>query len=293
MPVLWPAASVAAMTSMLPLGPPDLQIALGTDASVSSDGWLVRELLLPSWLDGPPGILQGGLAAGLLVGIARSADRFGAPLTALDARLHAPTPLGRTLQADVRAGDAAATYDVRTRDGDRVLVSGTVELAGHDPAPRAYDLLELARVPLPAPQPQDAYPTCWVCGPEPRHGTGLRLHPAYRGGDVVTPFVADDVLGDDRGVIDPLVVSAVLDCPTAWASMAAVHDRGDQGALLAGYHLRFFRDAPVMEPLRTVARMDDVDGRKVRARSALVDEDGVTYAVAAALQVSVPTIPSR
>jgi hypothetical protein len=41
-----------------------------------------------------------------------------------------------------------------------------------------------------------------------------------------------------------------------------------------------------------VARIDDVDGRKLRARSALVDEDGVTYAVASALQISVGEIPS-
>lgn len=102
------------------------------------------------------------------------------------------------------------------------------------------------------------------------------------------PWVADEELGDDRGVADPLVVSAVLDCPSVWACMHEVEALDMAGPLLAGFHLSFYRDAPVMEPLRTVARFDRADGRKLSARSALVDEDGVTYAVAAALQVAVP-----
>jgi hypothetical protein len=279
-------------TTMLPIGPAVLGLRLGVDATISSDGWLVRDLLTPLGLDGPPGILQGGFAAGITADIARAADRFGAPLTAIDARLHAPTPLGVTLQARVRATDAAATYEVETRDGDQLLVSATVELAGHDPSPRAFDLLELATGPLPEPEPQHAFPTCWVCGPEPVHPHGQRLHPRFRGHDVVVPFIGEDELTDARGMVDGLVVSAILDCPTVWASMHHVRGRGDMGALLAGYHLRMFADAPPMEPLRTVARMDDADGRKIRARSALVDEDGVTYAVASAFQISVGGVPS-
>jgi hypothetical protein len=277
---------------MLPIGPAVLGLRLSADATISPDGWLVRDLVTPVGLDGPPGILQGGFAAGITADIARAADRFGAPLTAIDARLHAPTPLGATLQARVRATVAAATYEVETRDRDQLLVSATVELAGHDPSPRAFDLLELATGPLPEPEPQHAFPTCWVCGPEPVHPHGQRLHPRFRGHDVVVPFIGEDELTDQRGMVDGLVVSAILDCPTVWASMHHVRARGDVGALLAGYHLRVFADAPPMEPLRTVARMDDADGRKIRARSALVDEDGVTYAVASAFQISVGGVPS-
>lgn len=281
------------MTTLLPTGPPDLGLELSADATVSTDGWLVRELHVPLGLDGPPGILQGGFAAGLCVPIARAADPHGAPLTSLDARLHAPTPMGRTLQARVRASDAAARYEVETRDGDTLLVSAEVELAGHEPVARAFDLLELAGVPVPPPTPQHAFPTCWVCGPEPTHPLGQRLHPRYHGDDTVAiPWVADDVLADGRGMIDPVVVSAVLDCPTVWASMGHVRSLGHRGALLAGYHLTMFRDAPTMEVLRTVARFDGADGRKIRARGALVDDEGVTYAVSSALHISVPEVPS-
>lgn len=277
--------------STLWAGPPDLGMELGADTTVS-DGWLVRDLVAPPGLDGPPGILQGGLSAGVAIAIARAVDVHGAPVTAVDARLYAPTPLGRTLQARVRPSTGAARYEVETRDEDTLLVAAEVELAGHDPAPQAADLAELATVPLPVAQPQDAFPTCWVCGPEPTHPLGQRLHPRHRGeGVVVNPWVADEPLGDPHGVIDPLVVAAVLDCPTVWAAIHHIHALGHTGALLAGYHLRLFRDAPVMEPLRTVARLDDVDGRKIRARGALVDEDGVTYAVASAFHLSVPEVP--
>lgn len=277
---------------MQPAGPEALGIELGADATVV-DGWLVREFHAPHGLDGPPGVLQGGLAAGVTASIARAADRFGAPLTSVDARLHAPTPLGRTLQARLRADDAPAHYLVELRDGDQLLVSARVELAGYDATPQAYDLVELASVELPDPRPQYDYPGCWVCGAEPSHPHAQRLHPRPYGRDQqVVPWVADEVLGDRRGMIDPLVVSAVLDCPTAWVAMPDVRDAGYSAALLGGFQLRVFRDAPVLELLRTVARLDEVDGRKLRARGALVDEDGVTYAIASAVQVAAKELPS-
>jgi hypothetical protein len=277
------------MTSpMVPAGPEALGLVLGADATIR-DGWLVRDLFAPSGLDGPPGVLQGGLSVGATLAAARLADRFGAPPTSVDARLHAPTPLGKTLQAAVRPSADTARYQVETRDGDTLLVSAEVELAGHDVAARVFDLLELGTVALPEPEPQHRFPGCWVCGPEPTHPYGQRIHPRHhRPGEVSQPWVADDHLGDAAGAIDPLVISAVLDCPTVWAAIDRVDAMGLAGPLLGGFHLRFFRDAPVMDALRIVARLDDVDGRKIRARSALVDEDGVTYVTAAALQIAVP-----
>jgi acyl-coenzyme A thioesterase PaaI-like protein len=274
------------------LGPAALGLEFGDDLTVADDGWVVRELVAPSGLDGPDGILQGGFSVGLALAGARAIDRFGAPITSVSARLHAPTPLGRTLQLRARATDRAATYEVETRDGDRLLVSAEVELAGHDPAPRALDLTELASVPEPEPRPQYTFPRCFVCGAEPSHAHAQRLHPRWHTpGVVVIPWVCDDDLGPD-GTVDPLVVSAVLDCPTAWAGWHVVEERQDAALLLAAYHLRLFRDAPVMEVLRTVARLDEADGRKIHARGALVDEDGGLYAVTSALHISVPEMPS-
>jgi hypothetical protein len=272
-------------------GPPALGIEIGEELVAAEDGWYVRDLVAPVGLDGPEGILQGGFAAGLALAGARGVDRFGAPITAIHARLHAPTPLGRTLQLRARATDQAATYEVETRDGDQLLVSAEVELAGHDPAPRAFDLLELGEVPIPPVQPQMSFPHCFVCGSNAAHPQAQRLLPRWHAPDtVVVPWVCDDELGP-AGTVDPLVVSAVLDCPTVWAAWEVVTARGDTGALLARYHLRIFRDAPVMEPLRTVARLDEADGRKLHARGALLDEDGGIYAMSSALHISVPEVP--
>ncbi len=279
------------VSTSLSAGPPALGLHLGADAAVDDDGWLVRSLTAAPGLDGPPGILQGGLAAGLGSAIARQADRFGAPLTRIRARLHAPTPLGTAVQARVRAGDGPAHHHFETRAGELLLTSGEVELAGHDPAPFGLDLLELATVPLPAPVPQHEYPTCFVCGPEPTHPLGLRMHPRPTAtGAIVAPWIPAAQLGA-AGIVDPVVVAAVLDCPTVWSAIEPIRAQGAVGALLAGFEVHHYRDVPVEEPLRVVARCDALDGRKVRARAAVIDEDATCYALASALHIAVERIP--
>jgi hypothetical protein len=277
-------------STSLPAGPPVLGLRIGADADVV-DGAVRRRLATPPHLHGPTGILQGGLAAGVLAEAARLADRFGAPLTSIDARLRRPTALDAEVTVEVRR-TAAARFDVRTLHGEDELVTGTVEFAGHDPAPRVADLVELGRVPLPRQERQDRFPDCWVCGPD--HPDGLHLLPAWHAPDLVSiPWIPDEELADDRGRLHPLVVAAVLDCPTVWAARGAWEGAGYAGALLAGYHLRAFADAPFGEPLRVVARLDDVDGRKIRARAALVDEDGIVYAVASCFHLGVAEVPGR
>lgn len=277
-------------TTSIPAGPASLDLRLGADADVV-DGVVRRRLTTPAHLHGPTGVLQGGLAAGILAEAATLADRIGAPLTSIDARLRRPTPLGAELAIEVRQ-TAAARFEVRTLAEADELVTGTVEFAGHDPIPRVADLVELGSVPIPDPVAQDRFPDCWVCGPG--NPDGLHLLPAWHAPDMVSiPWIPDDALAGDRGYLHPLVVAAVLDCPTVWAARAAWEDAGFAGALLAGYHVGMFADAPVGEPLRVVARLDAVDGRKIRARAALVDEDGIVYAVASAFHLGVGELPAR
>ncbi len=272
-------------------GPEVLGVGLG-DATDIEDGWLVRDLVVPDGLDGPPGVLQGGFAAGMLMIAARAYDAFGAPITAVDARLHAPTPLGATHTVRVRPTYDPARYEVELRDAERLLVSGVVELAGHDPAPHAHDLTELAAGPRPESRPQERYRACWVCGSAPSHTHAQRMYPAWRSDDiVVSTWLAEDELATPGGHVDPFVVAALLDCPGAWAALPTTDALGYAGVVLASFHLRFVRDAPVMEPLVVPGRLDAVEGRKLTARTALVDEDGVVYAVASALHVAVKQLP--
>lgn len=294
----------ASMTSWLPAGPPALGMVVGADATLDH-GWLVRPFRAGPGLDGPAGILQGGLASALPAAVARLGDTFGAPLTSVTSRLHAPTPLGRDLTVALRPGEGVARHEVQLRDGDQLLVSATVELAGRVLAPAVPDLVELAVGQLPPQQLSTAYPHCFVCGPACSHPHALRrTFGSVREGAVALPWLAEEALAatplprrrsrldDPADVIDPLVVGAALGCPGVWSAMPALEAAGYAGCLLAGMEIRTYRDAPTYEPLRLVARHDEFDGRKVHVRTALVDEDGVVYAVASAVHIAVTEVPS-
>jgi acyl dehydratase len=273
--------------------PSVLGLDVGAATRVSDDGWVVRDFRAAEGLDGPPGILQGGLSAGLVLLAGRLLAGTAAPRCGFSVRLHAPTPLGRDLQVRARA-TGAGRYEVETCDGSDLLVAGTVVLDDPEPAPETAPLLELARVPVPRPEPQPGFPTCWVCGADAVHPHAQRLVPGWHDArSVVNRWEPDEALSDGSGFVDPLVVSAVLDCPSVWAARDQVQGRGYAGALLAGYELRFLKPAPVEQRLRTVGHCDEVDGRKVRARGALLDDDGTLYAVAAALHIAVGEMPTQ
>lgn len=280
----------AAATTWRPVGSPALGFALGERTEVV-DGWVTRGLRVPDGLDGPRGILQGGFATAVGLLAARLADDFGAPLTSVRSRLHAPTPLGSELTVALRPGDGVAVHEVELRDADRLLVSSRIELAGHDPAPRTGDLLELADAPLPEVDADFDYPHCWLCGSAPSHPHAQLLPMRRRGETTIVPWVADEALADDRGVVDPLVVAAALDCPGPAAAHRVLRDAGFGGCLLGGMEVRPYRDVPAYEPLRLVGRLDALDGRKVRVRVAIVDEERTVYAIGSSLHVAVAEMP--
>lgn len=274
------------------MGPPALGVRLGADADVEG-GWLTRPFRAEPGLDGPAGILQGGLASAVPTAAARLADPFGAPLTSVTSRLHAPTPLGVDLTMALRPADGVARHDVELRDGDRLLVSATVELAGRDPVPSIPDLAELATRPLPELTLHDEYPECFVCGPDNPHPHAQRCAMGHVGHDaVVLPWLVDDLAEPDRPVVDPILVAAVLDCPGVWAATPTLTDAGFAGCLLGGMEVRWYREAPAYDVLRLAARFDGLEGRKVRVRTALLDEEGLVYAVASALHIAVHEVPT-
>ncbi|MEX2487174.1 MAG: hotdog fold domain-containing protein [Nitriliruptoraceae bacterium] len=247
----------------------------------------MQPLTIPAGLDGPPGILQGGLATTLLIDIARRVDPFGSPVTGVHARLLAPTPIGRTIDARVRGTEEVAVSEVELVDRGRVLVSGTVELAGHDPAMHVHDLVDMAAGPLPDAKPQTMWNTCWVCGAEATGPCAQRVFPGWRrAGTVVSAWMGEAELAHD-GIVAPVVVGAVLDCPATWACRDAAAASGQVGPMLAEFIVRFVRDVAALEPLRIVGHLDAADGRVFRTRSALVDDDGVVFAVASGVHVGV------
>jgi hypothetical protein len=275
-----------------PLGPPELGLRVG--AAVEAEGWSWLALDAPPGLDGPPGVLQGGLAAGLAIDIARGHDRFGAPLHALSARLEAPTLLGVPFVARVRHGAATGWYDVETWQRGRRLVRATVELTGTDPLNALADLVALADGPPPPPAPDPLYPTCFVCGTAATHPLALRTPPAFVAQDRLSvPWIPDERLADAAATdeVALMVVSAVLDCPSAWATVSAAKAQGYGAVLLGSMRLQVAGAVDVMDPVRVTALLDAVDGRKLRARSAVVDTDGRALAVLDALHLAVKALP--
>lgn len=263
---------------------------LVSDGEVLDDGRWRGEITTEDWLTGPPGIVQGGMAAGMLLAAARAADPLAAPVTRIDARLRAPTIAGTTVTATCQRL-AAGRHHVEVSGPSGVTVSGEVELRGPDLPARVPDLVALAAGTLPPEVPQYAYPGCWVCGPDNPHG--LHLHPRLAREDLIrqTWWPPDQVESAvSPGTIDPMAIAAVMDCPTVWASMGHLAD-GMTAFLLAGYRVQFFADADMGDDYRIVGRPDKVDGRKVEARAALLDDRARPVAVAWALQYAVAELP--
>lgn len=277
-----------------PLGPSGLGVRVGAPVP-DADGaarWFAVDV--PEGLDGPPGVLQGGLVAGLTVELARRVDPFGAPLHALSARLDAPTLLGVPVAARVAPGAATGWYDVEVWQAGRRLVRATVELTGADPLGGVADLVALAAVPPPAPTVDPLYATCFACGMGATHPLALRTPPAFLAADRLSvPWVPDERLADpddERHVAIP-VVAAALDCPASWATVASARALGRRAVLLGSLRLQAAGGVEVLDPVRVTALLDAVDGRKLRARSAVVDTDGRPLAVLEGLYLAVDALP--
>jgi len=272
-----------------PLGPEGLGLRRG--APVLADGWTWTSILAPPGLDGPPGVLQGGLAAGLAVELARTVHHDGAQLHALTSRLEAPTWLGVPFVGRVRPTTTADWYEVETWQDGRRLVTSTVQLTGRGPLQALPDLVALADGPPPPPSPDPMFPSCFVCGEEATHPLALRALPAYVAPDRLSvPWIPDERLGEGGHVAD-LVVAAALDCPSTWATIAAARETGYAAVLLGRLHLQVAEGVELLDPVRVTARLDAVDGRKMRARSAVVDTDGRVLAALDAIHLAVRALP--
>jgi len=277
-----------------PLGPPGLGLMIGAGVPDEEGTGTWFSLHAPAGLDGPPGVLRGGLAGGLAIEVARVVDRFGAPLHALSARLQAPTLLDVPFAAHVAPGEATGWYEVETWQRGRSVVRATVELTGPDPLGALPELAALADGPPPPPAPDPLYPSCFVCGMGSTHPLALRTPPAYVAPDRISvPWVADERLADPSrdDHVATLVVVAALDCPSAWATMAHARAEGLGAVLLGSFRVQVARDVEIMDPVRVTALMDGADGRKLRSRSAVIDSDGTPLAVFDALQIAVRDLP--
>ena len=258
----------------------------------------------PARFEGPPGAANGGIIVGALACPALAAASHEgvahAGVTRISARLHAPVPLEQSLRVDVAEDHGA--YRVSILDGDRPLVSGSVEVAYGDHAPsigdalspipgeRANDIQQLARVPVPDRPPffeetgDHPIPGCFSCGPE--HAGGMRIFPRVAGeGIVCAPWRPAREFDDGGGALAALILTSALDCSSGICMPVEMQRELldlDQFFLLGSLDVRYLRVASVERDYRVAAKALLRDGRKFFGLSALFDDAGVPYAMAEA-----------
>jgi hypothetical protein len=235
----------------------------------------VAELRVAARFCGPPGAANGGFASGSLAALLGGAA---------EVTLRRPVPLERPLP--VRRGGG----------GTLVVEDGGVLLAEARPAKVAVE-------PPAAVTPQAAqaaagrsryyddpvFPGCFVCGPARPAGDGLRIFPGRVAGRAVwaAPWTPDATVAGADGRVRPEVVWAALDCPSGIAA-------ADAADLPAGTAVVLGRMAATVGELprpgdrcRVVAWPLAVDGRKLRAGSAVLGPDGEVLAAAQTVWVTV------
>jgi len=230
-----------------------------------------RTIRIPRRFHGPPESGNGGYVAGLLGACVQGASAV---------RLYSPPPL--EVDLEVRREDATV---VLARGETVVARARPTEVALEVPDPPGFGEAQEAseRFRGFALHP---FPSCFVCGPRREAGDGLRIFPGpVRDRDVVAcPWIPDESLASDDGVVAPEFVWSALDCPGGFAFPAPA-----SGAMLLG-EIAVELAGTVSAGERCVLLAWEVDrrGRKHTTGSALFGESGACRAVALGIWLEVP-----
>lgn len=139
------------------------------------------------------------------------------------------------------------------------------------------------------------YPGCFVCGPDRKHGDGLRIFagPVEAGlgpdGMVAAAWIPDDSVVDAAGMVSTEYLWAVLDCPGAYAFPEPA-----TGAILLGELAASIRGSVALgEKCVLIGWEISYEGRKHYTGTALFGESGSCRAVGYATWFEVPTPPDQ
>jgi hypothetical protein len=216
---------------------------------------------------GPPDSGNGGYACGLV------AARVDGPA---EVTLRLPPPLDTPLVVA-----PVATGSVRVLDGDALVAEGVrrvdEDLGIDAPQPVSVADAESAAAgsPLHEHPEEHPFPTCFVCGPQRAPDDGLRVLVGPVPGrsvaaDTWTP-AAD--LAEDKGVVRPEFVWAVLDCSGGVGSWLA-DPIGGKAVVLGRMAVTITKPVLAGAPHVAVGWRAGHDGRKVTAASALFTAGG-------------------
>ena len=154
-------------------------------------------------------------------------------------------------------------------------------------APNPVSFEKAAEIAAALPPDGHPYPECFVCGPlrEPRDG--LCIYPAeLEGHDMVAaPWIPDDTLSRDDGVIEDVFMWAALDCPSGFATYLLAPG---STIILGRLTAKIVEPVFVGERLVTVAWPVDRDARKLFSGSAVFSEQGHLKGLAQATWIELP-----
>jgi hypothetical protein len=228
-------------------------------------------LVIDPRFNGPADSANGGYFAGLV------AQSLRQPV---QVTLHAPPPLGKPLQVELRGRDTLSV-----RDGEElVAVARTLpELALELPEPLAPREAWEASERYPGFE-QHAYPTCFVCGPERELGDGLGIFagPVRERDLVASPWVPTRDFADGHGLVRPEFLWAALDCPGAIAATWTGRDEMLLGRLAA----RVLSRPRSGRPLIVLGWPLGEERRKRHVGTVLHDERGKVVAYARATWIT-------
>lgn len=217
---------------------------------------------------GPPFAVNGGYAAGLL------AERLGVP--GAHVQLRAPVPLDVPIELELDEPDARISHRGRT-----LVTASPVSLLD-----RSHPNIDFVTATLAAGSTDRAihpFPGCFVCGPDRSDEDGMHLFAGpVDDGVVAVSWRPRPWQGDPTGTIPIRMVTAALDCPSAFPFM-----RPGGMALLASMTFEISRLPRVGEHLVVTGWNRDNEGRKFYAASAIATADGETLARANTLWIEV------
>lgn len=220
-------------------------------------------LNIPSRFNGPDNSANGGYTAGLV------ATQVDYPIRI---RLHQPPPLDKAMK--LVADDEK---NLKLMDGDQIVASAqpydfelvvpsAPHLAEAKEAAKHYEGFDFS-----------PFPCCFVCGHQRPEKDGLEIYAGhYEGNKVAAPWLPTKEWSSNGETVDELYLWAALDCPGAYS----IPDKGEQAVVLGQMAAKFLKPVQVDETYIVTGWTIAVDGRKIKAGTALFTATGETCAYA-------------
>ena len=226
---------------------------------------------------GPPDSANGGYFAGLVAGHLTST-----PADPYEVTLRRPPPLGAPMQVLAQSGTARVVGPSAAEPDDQPFATAeAMDFALAPPAPVGVDEAEAAAERYVWRGHDHPFPGCFVCGPDRGQGDGLRLFPGAVGGGrgVAAVWRPDASLPQESGRIRSEIIWAALDCPSFFGA-AGDGPATPPTALLGRIRAVVHANPRVGETLVVQGWGISVEGRKIRAASAVRTPDGEVLAAA-------------